>query len=201
MEPSQESSQSPTSPNNTTAEALTEAITITPRRVRVLFDYFVVLLSFEYILGTIMNGLVLAALLKSRKLMRAPFYIIIAGLCLSECLGGIATPLRLITNFADNIPFKLFCIIYEAVFMMVVYLNNYNLLVISVERICAVRFPVFYKNRVTPRKVIVFLALSWGFYSVVIALVMTSGETICFVAHRRKQRKLITFPGLISRWA
>ncbi len=58
---------------------------------------------------------------------------------------------------------------------MVVYLNNYNLLVISCERICAVSYPVFYKNQVTVLNVVVFLSASWVFYIIVIAVVMTLG--------------------------
>ena len=82
----------------------------------------------------------------------------------------------MITNFVPNIPFKTCCIIYEAVFMMVVFLNNFNLLIISCERICAVRFPLFYKNHVKVRMVVWFLAGCWGFYTVVIAVAMTLGK-------------------------
>ena len=162
----------------TTSELQTtpEPETDMKKLIRKLFDYFVVLLSIEYIFGTIMNGIVLIAISRTPKLLTTPFYVIIAGLCVSECLGGLGTPLRLITNFAHNIPFKLCCIIYEAIFMMVVFLNNYNLLIISCERICAVRFPVFYKNKVTVRKVVVFMAGSWFFYSIVIIVAMTLGK-------------------------
>ena len=162
----------------TTAEPETDM----KRLIRKLFDYFVVLLSLEYIFGTVMNAMILIAILKTPKLLTTPFYVIIAGLCMSECLGGLGTPLRLITNFANSVPFKLCCIIYEAIFMMVVFLNNYNLLIISCERICAVRFPVFYKNKVTVRKVVAFMAASWVFYSIVIVVAMTFGEYISSVS-------------------
>ena len=154
----------------------TETETDMKRLIGKLFDYFVVFLSLEYIFGTIMNAIILVSILRTPKLLNTPFYVIIAGLCMSECLAGLGTPLRLITNFAKDIPFKMFCIIYEAIFMMVVFLNNYNLLIISCERICAVRFPVFYKNKVTVRKVVFFMAGSWIFFIVVITVSMTLGK-------------------------
>ena len=159
-----------------TTETETETETDMDRLIRKLFDYFVVLLSLEYIFGTIMNAIILVSILRTPKLLNTPFYAIIAGLCMSECLGGLGTPLRLITNFAKDIPFKMFCIIYEAIFMMVVFLNNYNLLIISCERICAVRFPVFYKNQVTVKKVVFFMAASWAFFIIVITVSMTLGN-------------------------
>ena len=154
----------------------TETETDMDQLIRKLFDYFIVLLSLEYIFGTIMNAIILVSILKTPKLLSTPFYVIIAGLCMSECLGGLGTPLRLITNFAKDIPFKIFCIIYEAIFMMIVFLNNYNLLIISCERICSVRFPVFYKNQVTVRKVVFFMAASWVFFIIVITVSMTLGN-------------------------
>ena len=45
-------------------------------------------------------------------------------------------PLWLVTNVVQDIPFRLFCIIYESVFILVVFLNNYNMMVIACERIC-----------------------------------------------------------------
>ncbi len=73
---------------------LTTAESDLDRLISDLFDGYVVILGVEYMLGTIMNGIILISLLKSPKLLKTPFYVIVAGLCASECLGGVATPLR-----------------------------------------------------------------------------------------------------------
>ena len=140
-----------------------------------IFDWFVIILSIEHTLGMIMNGIILSSILRTTKLRNKPFYVIVAGLCLSETFGGIATPLRLVTNFANDIPYRKFCIIYESVFLLVVLLNNYNLLVISCERICALSFPIFYKTHITVRKVVCFVAVSWLLFCGVIAGIMIFG--------------------------
>ena len=149
-----------------------------------IFDGFVIIISIEYILGLIMNSIILICILKTRKLIAVPFYVIIAGQCVSESLGGLATPLRLITNFAENTPDRLLCIIYEGVFLLVVFLNSYNLLVISCERICALRFPMFYREKVTVRVVVSIIAVSWFIFCSVISTFMIFG--------RSKQMYLIT---------
>ena len=141
-----------------------------------IFDSFVIIISMEYILGLIMNSIILIGILKTRKLLAVPFYVIITGSCISESLGGLATPLRLVTNFVENTPYKLLCIIYEGVFLLVVFLNSYNLLVISCERICALRFPMFYREKVTVRAVVSFLAVSWFIFCLVISILMIFGR-------------------------
>ena len=142
-----------------------------------IFDSFVIIISMEYILGLIMNSIILIGILKTRKLLAVPFYVLITGSCISESLGGLATPLRLVTNFVENTPYKLLCIIYEGVFLLVVSLNSYNLLVISCERICALRFPMFDREKVTVRAVVSFLAASWFIFCSVISVLMIFGRS------------------------
>ncbi len=168
-------------PNDITADTqnLTStehpSVDATDPRLDLLFDCSVVILSVEYTLGAIMNGLVLIAIVRSRRLLKIPFYVLVTGLCCSECLGGLATPLRLVTNFAEDVPFELLCTIYESLFLLLVLLNNFSLLTISSERICALKLPMFCK-RITVGHVVGFQVASWLLCVAAVVFIMMLGE-------------------------
>lgn len=127
------------------------------------------------------NGLVVAAIVKSKKLRERPGTYIVASLSLVD---GIFMPISMGYDFLEKLSVgNEFCVYFATYFVILVYVSILHLLLLSVDRYIAVVFPLHYKSILTPRRCLYLLIVAWFlpiFSMIVVPFIYGEGNSSLF---------------------
>lgn len=131
------------------------------------------------------NLLIIASIAKFRHL-RSNMHILIGNLAVSDLIIGLSIVLHVTRYFHGTLMTnKYYCLGQNALFVISLGTSSFNMLVISIERFLAVRFPLRHKTMFTRKTTYILMIICWSYHSVVAVLPLIGwndfhdGVTVC----------------------
>ncbi|XP_024659802.2 olfactory receptor 1500-like [Maylandia zebra] len=124
--------------------------------------YYFVFLCFIYILAVVGNTLVMIVITLDRML-RSPKYIAVFNLAFTDLLSSSALVPKVVDIFLFNhyyisyndcLTFMFFCFTF-------IFMQGFNLVVLSFDRVMAIMYPLHYQMRVSHRLILSLIAFFW----------------------------------------
>ena len=107
------------------------------------------------------NGLILMSIIRY-KCLRTKMHALIGNLAISDlAVGMVLIPCDLIGDFVGLNQNKIYCLSKLTVFVVSLGGSCFSLLLISIERLIAIAYPLARRNRLTKCKVAVLLVVGW----------------------------------------
>ncbi|XP_039887836.1 olfactory receptor 1500-like [Simochromis diagramma] len=124
--------------------------------------YYFVFLCFIYILAVVGNTLVMIVITLDRML-RSPKYIAVFNLAFTDLLSSSALVPKVVDIFLFNhyyisyndcLTFMFFCFTF-------IFMQGFNLVVLSFDRVMAIMYPLHYQMRVSHKLILSLIAFFW----------------------------------------
>nr|XP_024659802.1 olfactory receptor 1500-like [Maylandia zebra] len=124
--------------------------------------YYFVFLCFIYIFSVVGNTLVMIVIILDRML-RSPKYIAVFNLAFTDLLSSSALVPKVVdiflfnhyyVSYNDCLTFMFFCFTF-------IFMQGFNLVVLSFDRVMAIMYPLHYQMRVSHKLILSLIAFFW----------------------------------------